>query len=61
MTREDRDTLTEIIEQMFLLIHTKCEIATLTVKNQAAPKYLHNQAVDLQARILNDVSNLVGE
>jgi len=50
--------LTEIVEKMFLLIHTKCEITKLEVRNQNAPKYLYEQARSLQDDILQVVNEI---
>lgn len=41
----------ELVELMLSYSHIKAEIAMLTAKNQAAPKYLNNQALDLHERI----------
>lgn len=52
MTTDDKKILVEMANTMFLLIHTKCEIATLVAKHQNAPKYLYEQAQDLQNRVM---------
>lgn len=41
----------KLVELMMLYSHTKAEIATLQATNQAAPKYLYNQAQDLMEQI----------
>lgn len=52
MKREDKRALVESADLLFMLIHTRCEIAQLVVKNQNAPKYLYEQANDLQRQVL---------
>ncbi|MGF6139014.1 hypothetical protein [Pseudomonas laurylsulfatiphila] len=52
MTKQDSLDVAEMLEHVFQLIHTKCEIATLVAKNQNAPKYLYEQASDQQEHIL---------
>lgn len=48
----------QLVELMMLYSHTKAEIAMLQAKNQAAPKYLYNQAQDLHERISNLAYNI---
>lgn len=58
MNMVDKISLRDIIEQMFQLIEARTEIAVLVVRNQAAPKYLYQQAADLQDSILTAVQKI---
>lgn len=58
MNRQDSSDIADMLENVFLLIHTKCEIATLVAKNQNAPKYLYQQAEQQQDHILFLARNL---
>lgn len=55
MSTDDKRVLVEMAHVMFLLIHTKCEIAVLESKQQGVPKYLYQQAQELQDRIIQDI------
>lgn len=61
MNKQDSKDIAEIMENMFLLIHTKCEIATLVAKSQNAPRYLYQQAEQQQDHILFLARNLSDE
>lgn len=51
----DKIDLRNIVEDLFLLIHTEREIAVLIAKNQNAPHYLCRQAEEIKDRILFDI------
>ena len=55
MNTDDKKILVDMPQLMFLLINTRCEITKLEVKNQNAPKYLHEQARDLQGEIMRAI------
>ncbi|WJM88682.1 hypothetical protein QDY63_14865 [Pseudomonas brenneri] len=61
MKTVDKISLRDIVEKMFQLIQTRTEIATLVAKNQNAPKYLYQQASDLQDDILTSVQQIEEE
>jgi hypothetical protein len=58
MTISDKVKVLEVVNLMFMLIHTKCEIATANAKQQGVPKYLFVQSGDLQHKILELVEEL---
>lgn len=53
-------TFTELTETLLAYVQTKSEIAELRARNQNAPKYLHEQAKDLQERA-TQLSELLDE
>lgn len=52
MNQKDYMMMEEILRMVFALIHQKMEIAEAAAKNQNAPKYMYEQAADLQQQIL---------